>query len=93
MTRTCTVLASIGKGLLAGIAWQIGTIAGSLVTSLLGFETPPVLPGVNLAPIVPLGVGVGVPVAIVLGLLNVRMGQRFAPRVLTTFFFHYVVVH
>lgn len=91
MTRTRTVLASIGKGLLAGIAWQIGLIAGSLVTPLLGFATPPVPPGVDPALILPLGVLVGVPVAIVLGELNVRLGQRFTPRVLTTFFFHYLV--
>jgi len=91
VTRTRPILASIGKGLLAGIAWQIGLIAGAMVTPLLGFETPPVPPGVDPALIVPLGILVGVPVAIALGELSRRLQQPFLPRVLTTFTFHYLV--
>jgi hypothetical protein len=91
MTRTRTILASVGKGLLAGIVWQIGLIAGVTVTPLLGFKTPPVPPGVDPALILPLGILVGVPVAIALGELSRRLQQPFLPRVLTTFTFHYLV--
>jgi hypothetical protein len=35
----------MGKGLLAGIVWQMEVIAGSLVAPMLGFEAPPLPPG------------------------------------------------
>jgi hypothetical protein len=90
-SRTRYILVSLGKGLLAGMVWQIGLIAGSVVASLLGFVAPPVPPGVDATLILPLGVLVGVPVAITLGELGKRLQQPFVPRVLILFLFNYLV--
>lgn len=89
--RAVYVLTSIGKGLLAGLAWQVGLIVGSVVAPLLGLEVPPAPPGVDPALILPLGILVGIPVAIVLGELSRRLQQPFVPRVLTLFLFNYLV--
>jgi len=91
MSRVRYALISMGKGLLAGVIWQVGLIVGSLVTPLLGFETPAVPPGVDPSLVLPLGVLVGIPVAITLGELNKRLQLPFMPRVLTLFAFNYLV--
>lgn len=90
-SRMRNALVSIGKGLLAGIVWQIGLIIGSLVAPLLGFEAPEVPPGIDPTLILPLGVLVAVPVAITLGELSKRLQQPFVPRVFTLFLFNYLV--
>lgn len=85
------VSVSIGKGLLAGLVWQIGLVLGSLVAPLVGFEVPPVPTGVDPNLILPLGILAGVPVAITLGELSRRLQQPFVPRLLTLFLFIYLV--
>jgi hypothetical protein len=84
-------LLAIGKGLLAGIVWQVGTIIGALVPTALGIPTPSVPPDVNVALLLPLGVLVGVPVAVTLGELAKRLHQPFWPRLVTLFWFMYLV--
>lgn len=91
MSRMRYILISIGRGLLAGIVWQVGLIAGSMVALLLGFEAPSVPPGVDPTLILPLGILVGIPVAIILGELSRRLQQPFVPRVFTLFLFNYLV--
>jgi len=91
MSRTRYVLVSTGKGILAGIVWQVGLIAGSLAAPLLGFEAPPVPPDIDPNLILPLGILAGIPLAITLGELSKRLQQPFVPRVFTLFIFNYLV--
>jgi len=91
MFRVRYALVSIGKGLLAGVIWQVGLVIGSLVTPLLGFEAPAVPPGVDPNLVLPLGVLVGIPVAITLGELGKRLAWSFGLRALALFVFNYLV--
>ena len=85
MSRARCILVSIGKGLLAGLVWQVGLIAGAIIAPLLGFEAPPSPPGVDPTLLLPLGVLIGAPVAILLGELNRRLRLPFVPRALVVF--------
>ena len=91
MSRARCILVSIGKGLLAGLVWQVGLIAGAVIAPLLGFEAPPSPPGVDPTLLLPLGVLIGAPVAILLGELNRRLRLPFVPRALVVFLFNYLV--
>lgn len=85
------MVATLFKGLVASILWDIAVVIGQLLPGLFGIPVPAAPEGLNAGYVLLLYVLGGIPLSIVLGEMFVRLRQPFWERTLSIFVFHYLV--